>query len=138
MPKLSAVGSKQVTLKNTKVFRTGSTITLNTNFKAPKSGCAVLPVKYKISSRAIEGLYNHAIVLEDSKGRIAGSALLRTEDDGYRGTAQLVVCNQKWMFDKETPRIAVKTGKYKVSLWEWDDDYISFGKPSSATITFKK
>jgi hypothetical protein len=42
------------------------------------------------------------------------------------------------MFDKETPRIAVKPGKYKVSLWEWDDDYISFGKSSSATITFKK
>lgn len=77
-------------------------------------------------------------MLEDSKGRIAGSALLRTEDDGYRGTAQLVVCNQKWMFDKETPRIAVKPGKYKNSLWEWDDYYISFGKSSSATITFKK
>jgi hypothetical protein len=34
------------------------------------------------------------------------------------------------MFDEEAPRIAVKPGKYKASLWEWDDCYIWFAKSS--------
>jgi hypothetical protein len=79
-------------------------------------------------------------VIEDARGRIIGAEILTVEDDGYRGTTQVIVCLSKWLIDEEeeTPRSAAKAGSYKVSIREWDAYYISFGKSAKAAITFRK
>lgn len=137
-PKLKTVGSSKLSLKNTKVFSNGTTASLNANYKAPKNGCASVDVKYKISKKAISGWYSHAIVIEDSKGNVAGSVILRTEENGYSGTAKIPLCSYKWWVDDETPRIAVKPGKYKIYILEWDDYFVKIGSTAKKTITFKK
>jgi len=139
LQKLAKVGSKKLKLKNTKVFSNGTTAELFGTYKLPTNGCGAIDVKYKISSRAFGDLYNHAIVIEDAKGRVIGAEILSVEEDGYRGTTQVIVCLSKWFIDEEeeTPRYSVKAGSYKVSIWEWDDYYISFGKSAKATLTFR-
>ena len=136
---LASVGSKKVTVKNTKPFKNGSTITVSSSVKAPKNGCGNLLVSYRISSRAIPGLYSHAILVEDSRGRVAGSVILRTEANGYRGTAKIVLCSYAWWYDEEetVERIAVKPGNYKIYLAEFDDYYISYGFSKKSNISFK-
>ena len=136
---LASVGSKKVTVKNTKPFKNGSTITVSSSVKAPKNGCGNLLVSYRISSRAIPGLYSHAILVEDSRGRVAGSVILRTEDNGYRGTAKIVLCSYSWWYDEEetVERISVKPGNYKIYLAEFDDYYISYGFSKKSNISFR-
>ena len=136
---LASVGSKKVTVKNTKPFKNGSTITVSSSVKAPKNGCGNLLVSYRISSRAIPGLYSHAILVEDSRGRVAGSVILRTEDNGYRGTAKIVLCSYSWWYDEEetVERIAVKPGNYKIYLAEFDDYYMSYGFSKKSNISFR-
>lgn len=139
-PNLKSVGSKRLNLKNSKVFSNGTTASLPANLKAPKNGCGAVPVKYKISNRALQGYYNHAVVIEDSKGKYVGAVILRSEDDGYSGTVQIPVCSYEWFADEyeEVVRYAVKPGKYKVSILEWDDYYFRSGQSSKQTLTFKK
>jgi hypothetical protein len=95
-------------------------------------------VKYRLSNRAVSRFYNHAIVLEASEGNFGASTVLRTEDDGYRGTAHLVVGQKRWWFSEDTPRTAVKPGKYRVSMWWRDDYFVEFKQSAKSTITFTK
>jgi hypothetical protein len=100
-------------------------------FKAPRSGCTNVPIRYEwryfMNHRSV-GAY---ITLETKNEWIIGEIYLQPEFSGGGGVANLKICASRWVGDEETIDGTVfpgdtyqpaKKGRYFIDLWVSDFD----------------
>jgi hypothetical protein len=95
------------------------------SFKAPKSGCSIIPIKYKWRY-----FLNHETILADitlyaKGGWIVGQVFLEPDSTGGKGVAELKICSTRWVGEEEliegklVPGTAfqqARKGSYKLEL----------------------
>ena len=117
------------------------------SFKAPKSGCSFIPIKYEWRY-----FLNHETILADVSlyakgGWLIGQVFLEPDSTGGKGIAELKICSTRWVGEEEliegkifpgTAYQRARKGSYKLELYvvDFDNEKNTF-QESSRPISLK-
>jgi hypothetical protein len=100
-------------------------------FKAPKSGCSNVPIRYEWRYFLNHLSVGARITLETKKEWAVGEVYLQPDFSGGGGVVNLKICAKRWVGEEESIGgevfpgdiyQGVKKGKYLVDLWVTDFD----------------
>ncbi len=88
--------------------------------KAPKTGCAEVPVRYRWDNYYSSNT-GAVVTLYDKKDFIVGDVDIDVATSEARGVVTMKICAERWLDEAGIPVFPVKRGLQTIDLWVIDD-----------------
>ena len=110
-----ALASSEVRMKTDAI-----TVWVPKVIKAPKAGCAEVPVRYRWDNYYSSNT-GAVVTLYDKKDFIVGDVDIDVATSEARGVVTMKICAERWLDEAGIPVFPVKRGLRTIDLWVIDD-----------------